>query len=201
VYCIHYSRFTVFIYNVCLLSCWSSIGEVRSAMVQAVCYFCVTCCSPEFYVKISKFECECKQMYFKNTFFLTQIMNQYVDTRKGCCQNLSYLIRTMSIYISNNGNGTHDQVRRKTVVGISPYYIIIHSKLFIGQTSCTIATDITGDLAAYMWLWLCSTSSPHCCVIRCDWFPSLTTSRGGVRSPKFSRLVYAIKSSWAMTTV
>jgi len=93
-------------------------------------------------------------------------MNQYVDTRKGYFQNLSYLIRTMSICISNNGNGTHDQVRRKTVVGISPNYIIIHSKLFLGQTSCTIATDITGDLAAYMWLWLWSTGSPHCCVIR-----------------------------------
>lgn len=86
-------------------------------------------------------------------FFLTQIMNQYADTWKGYFQNLSYLIRTMSICISNNGNRIHDQVRRKAVAGISPNYIIIHSKLFTGQTSCPIATGITDDLAAYMWLW------------------------------------------------
>jgi hypothetical protein len=102
----------------------------------------------------------------------------------------------MSICISNNGRGAHDQVRRKAVVGISPNYIIIHSKLFTGLTSCTIATSITGDLAACMWLWLWSTGSPHFCVIRYDWLPGFTKSRGCVRSLKFSQLVHAIKSSW-----
>ena len=104
----------------------------------------------------------------------------------------------MSKCIPNNGNGTHDEAKRRAVVGISPNSIIIHSKLFTGQTSCNIATDITGDLlAAYMRLW--SSGSPHFCVIRYDWIPSLTKSRGCVRSPKFSRLVYAIKSSWAIS--
>jgi hypothetical protein len=63
-------------------------------------------------------------------------------------KNLSYLMRTMWKCTSNNGNGTHDQVRRKSVVGISPNFITIHSKLFTRQTVYNIATDISG--AAYM---------------------------------------------------
>lgn len=88
---------------------------------------------------------------FEKNTLLTQITNQYADSWKGYFRNLSYLIRTMTKYIYNNCNGTHYQVRRKAVVGISPNYIIIHSKLFTGQTSCTIATDTIGDLlVAYM---------------------------------------------------
>jgi hypothetical protein len=48
-----------------------------------------------------------------------------------------------------------------------------------------------------MRLW--STGSPYFCVIRCDWPPSFTNSRGRVRSPKFSPLVYAVNSSRAIS--
>jgi hypothetical protein len=75
-------------------------------------------------------------------------MKEYADPLKGYFKNLSYLMRTMWKCISNNGNGTHDQVRRKTVVGISPNYITIHSKLYTRQTACYIGTDISGDLLA-----------------------------------------------------